>query len=235
MAMVGSILLGCKDENKIYLQKNQVIGCFGDSITAGNGSYVQVLQAEINKKQADLGLQFINLGKSSETVTGLTEKMHPGPRPYLFDRLDAVLDKNTIDVAMFCYGINCGIYGQPSARLFDSFKIGVYSFLEKVKQRNIKAILLTPPPLALNPIISDNVEGSAEFGYQNPYPDYDQEVLKEFSDIILQIRHVAVLGKIDIRTPLLKRKKEYYGEDPIHPNEKGHEKIAGSVIEKIAF
>ena len=150
LAAIASLFSGCLSNTSFRFTKNQVIGCFGDSITASKGGYVKIVQQIYNEKAPQLGLRFLNYGKSSETVTGLTEKVHPGQRPYLFERLDSELNKEPIDIALFCYGINCGIYGKPSQELFDSFKIGVYTFLEKMKQRNIGVILLTPPPLALD-------------------------------------------------------------------------------------
>ncbi|MFH6603449.1 GDSL-type esterase/lipase family protein [Maribacter algicola] len=235
MATLGIMASGCIREQKVKLQKNQVIGCFGDSITAMGNGYVQMLQTEYDSLYPDLKLRFLNYGKSSETVTGLTEEIHPGPRPYLFERLDAELDKEPIDFATFCYGINCGIYGKPSQELFDSFKIGVYTFLEKIKQRQIKAILLTPPPLALDIVQKASPENDSQpYGYLNPYPEYDKEVLQEFKRIVMNIDHPSCMAKIDIRTPLYEKRANCYDEDPIHPNTEGHRLIAKTVRESIS-
>jgi len=226
--------VGCSDWNTFQLKKNQVIGCLGDSITAEKKGFVAMLQSKIDTLHPDMGLRFINYGKSSETVTGLTEKDHPGPRPYLFERLDSVLNKTPIDVALFCYGINDGIYGEPSEKLFNSFKIGVYSFLEKMRQRNIPALLLTPPPLALEaaPLAISN---DKNYGYKNPYPKYEEEVLQEFKRIILHMKHPFAKAEIDIHTPLLDNQQACYDTDPIHPNLKGHELIADTIIRNLAF
>ena len=144
MASLGTVLFSCTDSVVFPFKKNQIIGCFGDSVTfGGKNGYVEMLQKIADEKRPDLNLSFLNWGKSSETVTGLTEIGHPGPRPYLFERLDETLESAHIDVAFFCYGINCGIYGKPSQQLFDSYKIGIFSFLEKLKQRGIPAVLLS--------------------------------------------------------------------------------------------
>lgn len=234
LALLATPFMGCMDSHKFRLKKNQAIGCFGDSITARKNGYVQMLQSKIDILHPDLDLKFINYGLSSETVTGLTEKDHPGPRPYLFERLDGVLGKTPIDVALFCYGINDGIYGKPSEELFNSFKIGVYSFLEKMRQRAIPALLLTPCPLALKTAPKVAV-GVKDFGYQNPYPKYDQEVLQEFKRIILQMNHPFAKVIIDVHTPLLENRQDCYDKDPIHPNLKGHELMADTIIENLAF
>ena len=233
LAIAGTGLIGCFDHSKFQLKKNQIVGCFGDSITAAGGNgYVEMLQEIFNKEKPELNITFINFGKGSETVSGLTEKDHPGPRPYLFERLDQILDENAIDVALFCYGINDGIYGAPSEELFRSFKIGVYSFLEKMRQRDIKTILLTPPPLAET---LPSTETSKSYSYKNPYPKYDAEVLEEFTDIILDMHHPYANAEINIRKPLFASQKECYDEDPIHPNKQGHRLIADTIFGNLSF
>ncbi|HZJ19626.1 MAG TPA: GDSL-type esterase/lipase family protein [Pricia sp.] len=234
LAILATPFIGCSEDNKFRFKQGQIIGCFGDSITAEKNGYVAMLQSKIDSAHPTIGLKFINYGLSSETVTGLTEKDHPGPRPYLFERLDDILDKTPIDVALFCYGINDGIYGRPSKKLFNSFKIGVYSFLEKMRQRKIPAVLLTPPPLALEaaPIVTSS---DIDFGYKNPYPKYEEEVLQEFERIILHMEHPYAKLEIDIHTPLLENQATCYDTDPIHPNQKGHELIADTIIRNLAF
>lgn len=236
IALLGSSLAACLDGNKLKIQKNKVVGCFGDSITyAGGNGYVEILQAKFDQDHSDLNVKFLNLGKSSETVSGLTEEDHPGPRPYLFERLDDLLDETPIDMALFCYGINDGIYGTPSEELFNSFKIGVYSFLEKMRQRDIGAILLTPPPLALEAAPLLNLSDDLAYGYKNPYPKYDTEVLLEFKRIILEMQHPFAKAEMDIHTPLLENQEECYDKDPIHPNQRGHQLIANTIFGNLAF
>lgn len=235
LGVLGTLFTHCGDAIPFPFQKNHVIGCFGDSVTyGGKNGYVEMLQQLADAKRPDLNLTFLNWGKSSETVTGLTEIGHPGPRPYLFERLDGALTSAHIDIAFFCYGINCGIYGEPSSRLFDSFKIGVLSFLEKLKQRNIPAVLLTPPPLALD-TVPINIDPKKPYTWQNPYPRYEEEVLQEFRRIILDMKHASVLATIDIHDVLWDHQKECYESDPIHPNPTGHRLIADTIVEKLGF
>lgn len=234
--LMGSSFLGCLSNNRPTLKNNQTIGCLGDSITYGNKEgYVELLRQHYTANQPEMNLKFRNWGKSSETITGLTEEHHPGPRPYLFERLDSLLDNAPVDIITFCYGINCGIYGPPSQALFDSYKTGIYTFLEKIKQRNITAILLTPPPLVLDVApIAPNAEETS-YGYRNPYPKYDQEVLQEFKEIVLGFNHRSVMGIVDINTPLYKNRADCYDTDPIHPNAKGHRLIADTIIENFGI
>lgn len=235
MAAMGTLLWNCNDADKILLKKGQTMACLGDSITATPNGYVQMLQDYVATNHPDLELTFLNWGKSSETITGLTEKEHPGPRPYLFERLDSLLKSTQVDILFFCYGINCGIYGKPSQTLFDSYTIGIYTFLEKIKQKGIKTILLTPPPLVLEAVNDDTVAVTTDFGYQHPYPKYQEEVLQEFREIVLAISHETVLGKIDIQAPLLRHKNKCYSDDPIHPNKNGHQLITNTIVENLTI
>lgn len=231
----GTLFFSCANTSAFPFKKNQVIGCFGDSVTfGGKKGYVEMLQKITNEKRPDLNLTFLNLGKSSETVTGLTEIGHPGPRPYLFERLDDTLNNTKMDVALFCYGINCGIYGKPSQKLFDSYKIGVLSFLEKLKSKSIPAVLLTPPPLALE-TVPVAIDLKKPFTWQNPYPKYEDEVLQEFKQIILDISHPSVLVSIDIHKVLLEHQVKCYDKDPIHPNLTGHRLISETIVENLGI
>lgn len=209
----------------------------GDSITATKDGYVQMLQDYVDLNHPGLELTFLNWGKSSETITGLAEKEHPGPRPYLFNRLDNLLLTKPVDIILFCYGVNCGIYGKQSQTLFDSYTIGLYSFLEKIKQKGLKTILLTPTPLVLEVLNDTETLSSDEdnYGYQNPYPKYQEEVLQRFREIVLNSSHDTILGKIDIQTPLLRYKNKCYSDDPIHPNKNGHQLITNTIIENLTI
>ena len=212
-----------------------VIGCIGDSIThGGHHGYVELLQEYFDQNYAAMEVTVSNWGKSSETITGLTETGHPGPRPYLFDRLDGLLDNNKIDIAVFCYGINCGIYGNPSPGLFDKYSNGLQLILKKMGDRGLGTILLTPPPLALKaaPIAIDLYK---EFTWLNPNPDYDAQVLQEFKKMVLNTGHPSILAKIDIHTPLSMKQLECYDKDPIHPNLIGHRLIRRTIVENLAI
>lgn len=235
LAALSTLLWNCTNTHKIRLKKGLTIACLGDSITATEDGYVQMLQAYVDTNHPNLELRFLNWGKSSETVTGLTEKDHPGPRPYLFERLDSLLASTPVDIIIFCYGINCGIYGKPSPTLFESYTIGVYSFLEKIKQKGIKTILLTSPPLILEVAEDKAISTETDYGYKNPYPNYQEEVLLEFRRIVLDIKHETLLGILDIQTPLLKHRNKCYTNDPIHPNKSGHQLITNTIVKNLTI
>jgi len=225
--------------NGSVIQENLIIACIGDSTTFNSkNGYVEYLQEFVNTHHAGQNITFLNWGKNSETITGLTEYNHPGPRPYLFDRLDDLLQQSPKpDIVTFCYGINCGIYGEPSDKLFDLYRKGIKRFLDRMQKENIRVILLTPPPLALetakkngntklNPI-------GEKFSWLTPYENYDKEVLQKFNKIILDIDHPSVIKKIDVHGPLSKHVDQAYGWDPIHSNTFGNKLIAETLIKAL--
>ena len=89
----------------------------GDSITAAGG-YVRIIDAELAKQPPTNSWKVINRGKSSETVSDLSEEYHPGRRPCLFARLDKELADAKPDWVVACYGINDGIYHPFSEKRF---------------------------------------------------------------------------------------------------------------------
>ena len=59
----------------------------GDSITQ-DGRYVALVEAYLWATYPQLHLDIVNAGLSSETVSGMTEPIHPYPRPNVNERLD---------------------------------------------------------------------------------------------------------------------------------------------------
>lgn len=222
------------------LKKDQIVACLGDSVTYSNkNGYAEYLQQYANEKYSNLNLTFLNWGKNSETITHLSEQNHPGPRPFLFDRLDTLLEQTSRpDIITFCFGMNCGIYGKPSEKLFKTYKTGLNRFLDRMEKEQIKVVLITPTPLVLN---TAKLHGNTKlaplkenYSWLTPYENYDKEVLHKFKDIVLQTKHSAVIDKVNIHTPLTEQQEICYGKDPIHPNAKGNQVIAEKII-KIFF
>ncbi len=213
-----SLLYNCD----FKLKKGTVIGCLGDSITfAGKNGYVELLQNFFDTKYPELKLTFVNLGVSGETITGLTEDSHPTPRPYLFNRLQKVLQETKADIYTFCYGVNCGIYQPLNDEKLALYEKGVSHFLDSLSEFNAKAILLTPPPLAFS-----QKNNKPPYTWQKPYPNYNDEVILAFKKVIEDIQHANTILKVDIHTALWNKKEEAYDKDPIHPNPVGQKIIA---------
>jgi len=225
-------LIACS--NSGLFQKNQKVIFIGDSITK-QGHFIKVIDRFLEKEKPTLSLTLINAGLNSETVSGLSEPIHHPPRPILFDRLDALLKKESPDIIFFCYGINDGIYHPYSETNFQKYKNGVARFLQKIEDHNLPVILLTPPPFALKKEANENIAPSADenYSWKNPYPNYDVEVIQKFRDYILSIKHPSVKKIINIYQPLKDHVEIAYGNDPIHPNIKGHQFLGETIINAV--
>lgn len=80
----------------------------GDSITM-DGRFLISLDLLTRSRLPAPAPELINLGLASETVSGLSEREHPWPRPCVMERLDRALEKGKPQVVVACYGMNDGI------------------------------------------------------------------------------------------------------------------------------
>ncbi|RED95252.1 SGNH/GDSL hydrolase family protein [Marinoscillum furvescens] len=211
-------------------QQRQVKLLFiGDSVTR-DGGYVVALDHML-QEVAPKRFEVIPAGRNSETITGLTEEGHPGPRPYLFDRLDSLLEQHQPDIAFFYFGINCGIYQPYSQDTQERYRRGLERIVSACQSRAIHPVLITPPPLVRR---IDSIEEQQPYSWKNPYPGYDQEVLEGFRQSVkaMTSKEVTVL---DGTTALKTHTEQAYAKDPIHPTALGHELLAKSLFEQLTF
>ncbi len=127
------------------LREARRIVFLGDSITYAGG-WVANLAAWMERE--GMTGDVINMGLSSETVSGLSEEGHAGgqfPRPHLAERIDRVLRVARPDLVIACYGMNCGIYQPLDETRFAAFKEGMQRLHETVEKTGAKIIHLTPP------------------------------------------------------------------------------------------
>ncbi|WP_271784021.1 hypothetical protein [Aquimarina algiphila] len=88
---LGILITSCGKKEDPIVKNNTIIACIGDSVTyGGEHGYVEYLQKYMNDSVPEKKVTLLNWGKNSETITHLTETGHPGPRPFLFDRLDII-------------------------------------------------------------------------------------------------------------------------------------------------
>ena len=222
----------------------------GDSITAAGG-YVRNIEAELAKQTPPW--KVINHGRSSETLSNLSEEYHPGRRPCLFARLDKELADAKPKWVVACYGINDGIYHPLSDQRFAAYQDGVATLIKKVQASGARLVLLTAPPYArpgpelpqgtsaadaaklLAKANADaNVEAEKDprkYGYTSPYAYYDN-VMAHYAKWLLTLNGRNDVHVIDLRTPMLPRLKETHGGDPIHPNQVGHELMAKAFLQQ---
>jgi lysophospholipase L1-like esterase/pimeloyl-ACP methyl ester carboxylesterase len=201
----------------------------GDSITYG-GAYIQILEAAAVAREPDRQIEMLNLGLSSETVSGLSEEGHAGgqfPRPDLHERLDRILTKVKPDLVVACYGMNDGIYYPLSPERTKAYQDGIRWLRGKVAAAGAKIIHLTPPVFDPLPI-KDKVLPAGLEQYPKPYEGYNQ-VLDHYSGWLLSMRDqgwqvLDVHGAMS--AALAKARKDdpqfSFSRDGIHPNAAGH-------------
>ncbi|MDR0532978.1 MAG: SGNH/GDSL hydrolase family protein [Verrucomicrobiales bacterium] len=196
----------------------------GDSITFA-GQYIVYVDDYFSTRQPEAKIEFINVGVSSETTSGLSEPGHAGgafPRPDLHERLARVLDQIKPDLAFVCYGVNDGIYQPFDEGRFQKFKDGMTWTHEQLAKRNIKVIHLTP---------------ATYDGWKTKNLAYN-DVIAKYCEWLLAQRQAANWQVIDMNGPMTaylleKRKAEpdfFYANDGVHPNDFGHWLMAKQIL-----
>jgi lysophospholipase L1-like esterase len=216
------------------LQDERVLW-LGDSITEA-GDYVTLVEYELDKRYPSTRFDFIGIGLASETVSCLSEKDHPFPRPCVLDRLERALDLVKPQVVFVCYGMNDGIYHPQSPERMAAFQKGIHAMIDAVKAKGAMVILLTPPPFDRVPVTTLLDEHAPDFSYKAPFERYD-EVLSGYAawEKTLSPEDATV---IDLHTPmnafLLKKRiaepKFSFTKDGIHPDVAGHLLMARTIL-----
>jgi lysophospholipase L1-like esterase len=212
----------------------------GDSITYAGG-FVDEIEAWLIACASDIpGIQVIDAGLPSETVSGLTEPNHAGgafPRPDLHDRLDRALALVKPDLVVACYGMNDGIYYPPDEERFRRYRDGIAWLRDRVLAAHARLWLVTPPPFDPKPVLKDTLPaGRADYPSGHPYAQYDR-VLGAYSKWLLDRRGDG-WNVIDIHGPLNAWVRKQRRTDPgftltpdgVHPNETGHLLIANAIL-----
>lgn len=209
----------------------------GDSITQA-GHYVADVEAYILACRPNNYFRVVNVGKSSETVSGTSEPDHHPPRPCIHDRFarDVAAFKPNIVVA--CYGMNDGNYFPWDEERFEKYKAGMTRFIDRVfKETPARSVvLLTPPPFEASNAPPPPADGM-NFGYKHPARNYDG-VLRTYSDWLVkqQSDRVAVVDlhremHLERRERSSSRRAEYsFSPDGVHPSTAGHWIMAQTLL-----
>lgn len=230
------VFTGCSS-NAVDLKNKRVV-FIGDSITHG-GRYVSYIEYYLQKNNPENMYDIISVGLGSETVSGLSEKDHPFPRPCVHTRLENILKETKPEILFACYGMNDGIYHPQSPERFQSYKDGYADLIAKAKAHGVKQIvLLTPPPYDSVPIRKKTIE-KGEFGYKTPYVNYN-DVLSDYAKYLLSM-DVAGVSVVDLNSTLVSYVNEKRKTDPqftlsrdgIHPGNEGHLLMAQTVLKGI--
>ncbi|XWW48134.1 SGNH/GDSL hydrolase family protein [Fibrella sp. USSR17] len=196
----------------------------GNSITYA-GTYVSYVDAYLSTRYPQRGLEFINAGLPSETVSGLSEEGHANgrfPRPDLRERLARVLTLTKPDLVIASYGMNDGIYLPFDERRFQQFQDGINWLHSEVIKAGAQVIHLTPP-------VFDDMKGHK--------PGY-AAVLDRYSDWLLDQKTAQNWAVIDVHYPMKQfldnqRKADStfaLANDGVHPGELGHWLMAKNVL-----
>ena len=196
----------------------------GDSITH-DGKYVEYLETVLTAN-TDRHYDILDLGLSSETVSGLSEEGHANgkfPRPDLHERLERVLATTKPELILACYGMNCGIYLPLDDVRFQKYKDGIQFLRDKAKAAGATVIHVTPPTF--------------EPGAANKTPYYN-DVLGAYGKWLLSQREKG-WQVVDIHSPMeafiaAKKKadpKFMLAKDGVHPGEAGHWLMAQAILQ----
>jgi lysophospholipase L1-like esterase len=212
----------------------------GDSITQ-NGRYVSYIEYYLAKNFPTRDFDFISLGLASETVSGLSEKNHPFPRPCVFDRLQAALSATGPATVVACYGMNDGIYHPKNDERMQAFQEGVRRLGNAVQAVEAEFVLLTPPPFDAQPIPKKvRSEMADDFGSSAPFAGYDA-VLSDYANwertLTVNEARVVVDLHASLTTALAARRQKdatfAFAKDGIHPSPLGHLLMAHTFLRAI--
>src|SRR5690606_17748012 len=134
----ASVTAQPKDQ-RVELSDAKQILFLGNSITYA-GDYVTLFESFYLTPNPASTAEVINVGLPSETVSGLSEPGHADgafPRPWLFSRLNSVLEKTQPDVVFACYGMNDGIYLPFDEERFTAYKVGMERLRAELKRAGV--------------------------------------------------------------------------------------------------
>ncbi len=213
----------------------------GDSITQ-DGRYVSFLEYALRRLAPDATCDLISVGLSAETVSGLSERSHPFPRPCVIERLDRALTAVKPDVVLACYGMNDGVYAPPSPERLAAFQRGLRQLIAAVRAHGLPLVLITPPVFDPAPIRARLAPPDAvAFGYDHPYSNYDH-VLAEFARVENSL-HEAGVTLVDLHTTMAAALAARRQSDPafsftadgVHPGDAGHAFIARTLLTALGY
>lgn len=232
--LVGSPVVSVKAEAPVLDGKR--IMFLGDSISQ-DGTYVSMIEYSIQKSFPGKTFDIVSIGLSSETVSGLSEKKHPFPRPCVHERLARALDKVKPALVVACYGMNDGIYHPQSPERLKAYQDGLLKLVADAKAAGAQVVLQTPPPFDPVPVEKKLLKDDApDFSYMNPYFKYDA-VLRDYSQWIVELKMPGVFC-VDLNTPLTEYLKAQrvktpafcFSGDGIHPSKAGHLMMARAFL-----
>ncbi len=241
LVLIGTFALPCSAEVQDWInRKRHKILFLGDSNTFA-GLYISYLEGYLRTRFSDEPWELINLGLPSETLSGLSEPDHPYPRPNIHERADRALAKVKPSIVFICYGMNDGIYYPFSEERLKKYKEGTEKLVDKIENAGATVILITPSPFDGVPMARNLLpKDSLKFSWMKPYENYDAEVLRKYSDYLLEWRKKDYLV-VDAHAAVHRFLKAMRAKNPnytvsgdgIHPNPTGHAIIAFEILREL--
>lgn len=247
--IVSSSLLAA--ERKLIKDGDRVV-FLGDSNTYA-GKFIAYLTAncwsaehsvdKAAKRQPVRNVEFLNLGLSSETASGLSEPDHPFPRPCVIDRIDRALEQTKPDVVVACYGINDAIYYPFDGDRFMAFQKGIRQIIDKTKAVGAKIVIVCPPPFDALPLKSGGKlrpKDAEKFAWFAPYEDYD-DVMAKYAAWELKLHdadRVIDLHRLTHLKLAAERKEDpqyTFAKDGVHFNDLGHRFVADVFVTQLGL
>ena len=218
----------------VHLPDAGTILFLGDSITWA-GDYVADFEACWRAAHPQARTEFVQLGLSSETVSGLSEPGHAGgafPRPVLGERLGRTLDAIRPRLVVACYGMNDGIYRPFAHERFAAFRSGIEELATACSASGARLVVLTPSVFDAQPL-GANVLPAGLAEYPRPFAGYD-DVLAAYAKWLV----ASGLEVVDVHSALRRwideRRRSEPGftcaRDGVHPDRLGHWHIAREAL-----
>ena len=224
-----ALLAANSSAREVLLKDGDRVLWLGDSVTA-NGTHIGLIDAFLMTEMPELKITNIPCGLSSETACGLSEPLHPWPRPNVHERLDRAIEKLDFNVAVVCYGVNDGIYHPFSEERFETYKKGMRKLVSKLKASGTRVFVLTPAPFDAGSFPQHKLqpEGAKEYGFTKVYKDYN-EVMKRYAKWIMT--DLVKEGNVEVAVGIThgltteiesqrRRDPKFKSGDGVHPNAK---------------
>jgi len=236
----GVLVLGAADQPISNALLDRRVLVLGDSITQG-GTYVSMALHALLRAYPTRRVDLVSIGLSSETASGLTERIHPGPRPCVLSRLARALDGVKPALVIACYGMNDGIYLPLAPGREEAFHQGILTLVRQCRAAGAQVILLTPPVFDPIPHGDNLSQDDGGPGYTRPFARYD-EVLAAYGAWEMGL-HEDGLTVIDLHHAmgdyLAARRRTTPGfilsGDSIHPGDLGHLLMAQTLLRGVGM
>lgn len=221
VALLVAASLSASAQSNFYLQKDDRVVFYGDSITQ-QYHYASFVETYVATHYPELNVRFINAGWSGEWVVG-------GGGGTADERLVRDVVGNKATVATFMVGMNDAAYQKFDQAFFDVYDKGYQHLLDVLQESspNLRITLIQPSPY-------DDITRPGEFvpdynGVLVRYGQFVNELAKQHNlkSVDFNAPLVAVLQKANVSDPAIAKK---IVPDQIHPGPAGGIVLAAALL-----